>query len=1702
MENKFKRFLSLLLALVMVIGMMPMGHVHAAESDSDALVAAYAPVTDLSDIDDVGESAKYVIAAGRTDSGYGIKTMIGNAVSDDSKSGLELITTLPADVDSENYPSAFWTITKVEDGYTISVDGTNNIKVNSNNSTTLEADAVVQIRVSETSGYGTGYFEIHNGNNVFLNYFNSFGSLTTSGCAASAWTNADAGAQWMLYKAVTAEELEAEIAAADPWGKRNWTGTADTETSYDSVEGLFSYAWDRNSTTRWHSNWQGATDQLDEEGETFTGEINFGQEYTIDQFSFTPRTDQDSGQVTQASLYVKDADDTEWKLVAEHVTFADSYDKKSMCFEEQAVQYVKFVAEASDDGWVAVSEFDIDNTDHTFSRTTTPATCTTDGSTVCSCSCGYGYTTVITATGHTDEDGNNECDTCGEPLCSHENTTSYEAKDATCTEAGHTASEYCNDCETWLTVEEEIPATGHQNTELQDYVAATLTSEGYTGNTYCNDCQTIIEYGEVSAMLIEKNAKVLSDNRILDLSDCEYTLTSTGDNTWSLCHEGAYYVKPCASGSTIPQTESEFTQLTLTQSGEALYIASTLASNVAGGGSIHIWTAGKDVPYWDRCGSAHTYNASNGTHELYFFIANEDGSGDEIPGYTKVAFADIQAGESYLIAALQGDSTWYIMNPSSSTEKFDHIALLVTDAVTHEHSYETVTVDATCTTDGSVTETCTCGHKHVTVIPATGHLDTEVQNAKAATLTEEGYTGDTYCNDCQQTIATGETIPVLTMKNAKVLSDSSIIALSECEYVLGGTDGAYSLCHGGNYYVNIRSTSVNVNQTTTASAYLNLDWDDYTDGRVSIWQNTDRPGYLYFHYSDTTPKWNANGSLSGDNTGVYLLYADDNSTNADIPGYTVADAAYVAAHIADGESYLIAAKNSAGNWYVMVPTVTSGTGTAIAQVVSDETTHTHEYETVTVAATCVAAGSVTETCTCGHKHVTVLLIDENAHSYESVVTDATCGAAGYTTYTCSGCGDVYTEEGDPATGNHSYGEWYTVTASTCIAAGTERRDCANCEAFETNGLALAEHTWTDATVDAPKTCSVCGATEGEKLTAVAQVGETKYATLAEAIEAVESVSDSITLLADITLTDVITIEKTIAILGNSKTITANVADAFTVVKGGYLSLTDVNVVSNSAPLYANGGVIDICNGTTVTSTSEVYALATVDNGGEMKIIPGAVVTSKYQNVVAVNNGTLSVQGTVTTNTDKEAWPAIYSWNCDGNGIYVFDGATVNGGISVAAGGYTQITDGTVNGGLYYTGAGSAENASMEVSGGTFDAAVPAEFCAEGYIPEDNGDGTYGVEPGTIINWYDEDGTTVLATTYVAEGEEAVYSGETPTKAEDANYTYTFSGWTECDGGYKATYTAAEKVASDKVVVSYIEGAYEAEVALRFYVEIPEAMQATAKVVLTKAGRWGNVVKEYTYAELKENNNGEKYADIGVASGEMMRTVTIQVFDGGTAVELYKSNGDSRGTSASSSIAEYVELVLGSNLDAKWKKAAAALLTYGGYAQQYFNVDASNPAYSVLPTEGDYVKGNVDNFDMDLTSYTITQSGTATGIKAKSIEAFLDSSIYLRVSFTLEEDVENYSVEVTCPDGTTQTPEFVYNSANGRYYVDIVDIVAAYLNDEYTITITKGNETYEVTTSVFAWAKLAINNSSNTAQVNMAKALCLYNQAVEAAFSEE
>lgn len=156
-------------------------------------------------------------------------------------------------------------------------------------------------------------------------------------------------------------EVSEHKAAGDVYNKAAWTGKTNTETVYDSNEGLLTYAFDNKTNTIWHSNWQGATDKLTGNN-SFYAEIDFAQVYEINQFSFTPRSPQVSGIVTKADLFIKENANDEWKLVAENATFASDSTKKTFFFDKQKVQYAKFVAKASNDGWVAVSEFDINNT--------------------------------------------------------------------------------------------------------------------------------------------------------------------------------------------------------------------------------------------------------------------------------------------------------------------------------------------------------------------------------------------------------------------------------------------------------------------------------------------------------------------------------------------------------------------------------------------------------------------------------------------------------------------------------------------------------------------------------------------------------------------------------------------------------------------------------------------------------------------------------------------------------------------------------------------------------------------------------------------------------------------------------------------------------------------------------------------------------------------------------------------------------------------------------------------------------------------------------------------------------------------------------------------------------------------------------------------------------------------------------------------
>lgn len=81
--------------------------------------------------------------------------------------------------------------------------------------------------------------------------------------------------------------------------------------------------------------------------------------------------------------------------------------------------------------------------------------------------------------------------------------------------------------------------------------------------------------------------------------------------------------------------------------------------------------------------------------------------------------------------------------------------------VCEEHSWDDgiITKEPTCTERGEKTYTCViCGETKNEEIKATGHQTKEVRNKKDATCKAEGYSGDTYCKDCNKKLNTGQAI--------------------------------------------------------------------------------------------------------------------------------------------------------------------------------------------------------------------------------------------------------------------------------------------------------------------------------------------------------------------------------------------------------------------------------------------------------------------------------------------------------------------------------------------------------------------------------------------------------------------------------------------------------------------------------------------------------------------------------------------------------------------------------------------------------------------------------------------------------------------------------------------------------------------------------------------------------------------------------
>ena len=281
----------------------------------------------------------------------------------------------------------------------------------------------------------------------------------------------------------------------------------------------------------------------------------------------------------------------------------------------------------------------------------------------------------------------------------------------------------------------------------------------------------------------------------------------------------------------------------------------------------------------------------------------------------------------------------------------------------------------------------------------------------------------------------------------------------------------------------------------------------------------------------------------------------------------------------------------------------------------------------------------------------------------------------------------------------------------------------------------------DGTVDTGE-----GSTSNKKV--VAEVGKTSYATLAEAITAAED-DATVTLLADVS--EDVTITKSITLDLGDKTLTNTSAGKATIsVTGGTVTVKNGTVIGGTG--YYNIEVTKNSNADltleNVTATAGNTDSSMIDNWGTLTIESGTY-TGGLDVVKSEEGSTLNIHGgKFTLNYSTDGYTGVilnYGTATITDGEFI-QNATSGGrwdhpqvvatGVVEDYPAITKITGGTftnnMSGEGIFRGIGKGTSDNFEVSGGTFNKSISEGYCADGFIPTKNADGTYGVKEGKYV----------------------------------------------------------------------------------------------------------------------------------------------------------------------------------------------------------------------------------------------------------------------------------------------------------------------------------------------------------------------------------
>ncbi|WP_418949857.1 hypothetical protein [Slackia isoflavoniconvertens] len=280
-------------------------------------------------------------------------------------------------------------------------------------------------------------------------------------------------------------------------------------------------------------------------------------------------------------------------------------------------------------------------------------------------------------------------------------------------------------------------------------------------------------------------------------------------------------------------------------------------------------------------------------------------------------------------------------------------------------------------------------------------------------------------------------------------------------------------------------------------------------------------------------------------------------------------------------------------------------------------------------------------------------------------------------------------------------------------------------------------------------CTPIANTDGTHSVAsgVAYVAGKGFDTLQAAIDAAQD-GETVTLLTDATEDATIAAGKNITLDLGGKTLTnTNAGKAtLTIAKGATATVKNGSIVGGTGyytiDSYGTATLED------VTATAGNTDSSMIRNDGTMTIESGSysggldVVKSEEDSTLNINGGKFELSyatngytGVVFAygNTTITGGEFIQSLTTTGrwNHPQVIATGVVEGHTAI-----TRVTGGhfvnKMSGEGIFRGVGKGTSDNFEVSGGTFNKSISEGFCADGFIPTKNADGTYGVKEGHYV----------------------------------------------------------------------------------------------------------------------------------------------------------------------------------------------------------------------------------------------------------------------------------------------------------------------------------------------------------------------------------